>query len=205
MKYGGISKAATHAHNTSSWSDQADLHSDTMEGSDDIGHLRVKCAIKRAEAIEDACGSIRWRVWTMSWCRGHCGRKLKHTCTSNRQWKDDISLGEKKRSIAESQPHGVGEQTGSHQCKYSQCHVKEKKTKNKKQKKQKQNKTKTTTTKKWKLWSTRYNSLTVYWIWRTTEFPCFTLKFQYSPCYIFSKQSGHRTVNKWKNIRRWFI
>ena len=31
--------------------------------------------------------------------------------------------------------------------------------------------------------------LTVYWTWRRTEFPCFTLKFQYSPCYvIFSKQ-----------------
>ena len=37
---------------------------------------------------------------------------------------------------------------------------------------------------------TRYNSLIVYWIWRSTEFPYFTLKFQYSPCYvIFSKQS----------------
>ena len=36
-----------------------------------------------------------------------------------------------------------------------------------------------------------YNSLTDYWIWRSTEFPSFTLKFQYSPCYvIISKQSG---------------
>ena len=37
--------------------------------------------------------------------------------------------------------------------------------------------------------------LTVYWIWRSTEFPCFTLKFQHSPCYvIFSKQSGYCTA-----------
>ena len=39
-----------------------------------------------------------------------------------------------------------------------------------------------------------YNSLTVYWMWCSTEFPCFTLKFQYSLCYvIFSKQSGYFT------------
>ena len=38
----------------------------------------------------------------------------------------------------------------------------------------------------------KYNGLSVYWIWRSTEFPCFTLNFLYSPCYvIFSKQSGH--------------
>ena len=43
-----------------------------------------------------------------------------------------------------------------------------------------------------------YNGLTVYWIWRSTEFQCFTLKFQYFPCYvIFSQQSGHCTC---KNI-----
>ena len=35
-------------------------------------------------------------------------------------------------------------------------------------------------------------SLIVYWIWRSTEFPCFILKIQYSPWYvIFSNQSGY--------------
>lgn len=40
-----------------------------------------------------------------------------------------------------------------------------------------------------------YNSLTVSWKWRTTEFPCFTLTFQYSLCnVIFSKQPGHCSI-----------
>ena len=42
----------------------------------------------------------------------------------------------------------------------------------------------------------QYNGLTVYWIWRSTEFPR-TLKFQYSPCYVkFSKESATVHVRK---------
>ena len=58
--------------------------------------------------------------------------------------------------------------------------------------------------KKWTLLkNTMYNGLTVYWIWRCTDFPSFTLQFQYSPFYVIvSKQSGHCI---WACIFMWHV
>ena len=48
-----------------------------------------------------------------------------------------------------------------------------------------------------------YNDLAVYWIWRSTEIPSFTLKCQYSLCYvIFNKRPGHCSRHKISWLRR---